>query len=238
MLCSYGCGNQAIVTFKNGNHCCSKTTSSCPEMKKRNSTGVSSTRKRLGNNIWKNGHPRGMAGKEPFNKNKTYDELYGSRAKLIKEKISNALSGNSNWDNVPEETKQKISRDQRARIIARYEQGWMPKAGRCEKYSHSSPVAGNVSLDGTWELVVAQWLDLKGYNWRRNTKRFQYTNLKGAVSHYTPDFWVEGIGYVEVKGYKTKLDECKWSQFPENLTVWFRKDVDRIKEDLGARTGW
>ena len=134
----------------------------------------------------------------------------------------------------PRRHTEEFKERQRRRIIARYEQGWMPKAGRCKKYSHSSPVAGNVSLDGTWELVVAQWLDLKGYNWRRNTKRFQYTNLKGGVSYYTPDFWIEGIGYVEVKGYKTKLDECKWSQFPENLTVWFRKDVDRIKEELGG----
>ena len=82
---------------------------------------------------------------------------------------------------------------QRERIIARYEAGWMPKAGRCKKYKYTSPIAGEVWLDGTWELAVAKWLDKNAYNWKRNTTRFQYTNLKGTVSHYVPDFWVEEL---------------------------------------------
>lgn len=117
---------------------------------------------------------------------------------------------------------------QRERIIARYEAGWTPKAGRCKKYKHISHIAGEVYLDGTWELAVAVWLDSKGHIWRRNTKRFQYINLKGITSHYTPDFWVEGIGYLEVKGYETDLDRCKWSQFMEPLTVWKKKELKEL----------
>lgn len=118
---------------------------------------------------------------------------------------------------------------QRDRIIARYEAGWSPKAGRCKKYKHTSPIAGEVYLDGTWELAVAVWLDNKGYGWRRNTKRFQYINLKGIVSHYTPDFWVKELdGYLEVKGYETDLDRCKWSQFLEPLTVWKKKELKEL----------
>jgi hypothetical protein len=118
---------------------------------------------------------------------------------------------------------------QRERIIARYESGWMPKSGRCKKYKHSSPIAGEVLLDGTWELAVAKWLDENNYNWRRNTKRFQYVNLKNKISHYTPDFWVEELnGYLEVKGYETQLDRCKWSQFVEPLTVWKRKELTEM----------
>lgn len=30
MLCSYGCGQEAVVQFKNGNWCCSKNTNACP----------------------------------------------------------------------------------------------------------------------------------------------------------------------------------------------------------------
>lgn len=119
---------------------------------------------------------------------------------------------------------------QRDRIIARYEAGWMPKAGRCKKYKHVSPIAGEVYLDGTWELTVAKWLDEKEYNWKRNTKRFQYTNLKGIISHYVPDFWVEELkSYVEVKGYETALDRCKWSQFQNPLVVWKRKELTEMK---------
>ena len=119
---------------------------------------------------------------------------------------------------------------QRNRIIARYETGWMPKAGRCKKYKYVSPIAGEIYLDGTWELAVAKWLDENQYNWKRNTKRFQYINLKGLISHYVPDFWVEELGgYLEVKGYETDLDRCKWSQFNETLIVWKRKDLKEFK---------
>lgn len=111
-------------------------------------------------------------------------------------------------------------------IISRYEAGWMPKAGRCKKYTHISPIAGTVSLDGTWELGVAVWLDQQGYTWRRNTRRFPYTHLKGHLSHYTPDFWVDELGgYLEVKGYETALDQCKWSQFKEPLIVWKKAEL-------------
>lgn len=66
-------------------------------------------------------------------------------------------------------------------------------------------------------------------NWRRNTKRFPYLNLQNKISYYTPDFWVENFNsYLEVKGYTTDLDRCKWSQFTENLIVWTRSEL--IKE--------
>lgn len=118
----------------------------------------------------------------------------------------------------------------REKIILRYEAGWMPKAGRCKKYKHISPIAGEVYLDGTWELAVAKWLDENQYTWKRNTKRFRYTNLTGALSYYVPDFWVEDFSsYIEVKGYETALDRCKWSQFSENLIVWKRQELNKLK---------
>ena len=121
---------------------------------------------------------------------------------------------------------------QRRHIMRRYEEGWMPKAGRCRKYWYESNVAGLVSLDGTWELITAFWLDYKQFNWKRNTKRFKYIHLNGKESYYTPDFYVGGLGYVEVKGYKTKLDDCKWTQFNEPLTIWLEKDIKRFKGEL------
>lgn len=138
--------------------------------------------------------------------------------------------------NNPRVHTEEFKAQQRERILKRYEDGWMPKAGRCKKYKYNSPTAGLVSLDGTWELATAEWLDYKGYTWKRNTKRFPYTNLKGKLSHYTPDFYVEGIGYVEVKGYETKLDRCKWSQFTEALTVWYKKDIEKFNSELAERS--
>lgn len=225
-ICDYGCNQPAKHIFKSGNHCCSHSTSKCPAMRGKNSSIVKLVRQERGDSFWANGHPKGMAGKtHPF-RNKTYDEIYGdSRSATIKQQISDANRGNQSWHALGKETKDRLADEQRARIISRYEQGWLPKAGRCKKIRYISPVAGEVLLDGTWELAVAQYMDRNGWHWIRNTKRFPYINLKGTVSHYTPDFHVEELnGYLEVKGYETDLDRCKWSQFKESLTVW-KKDV-------------
>jgi hypothetical protein len=124
---------------------------------------------------------------------------------------------------------EQFKEQQRQKILSRYESGWMPKSGRCKKYKYISRIAGEVYLDGTWELAVAKWLDAQNYIWKRNTKRFPYYNLKGVLSHYTPDFWVQELdGYLEVKGYETALDRCKWSQFTEPLTVWKKSDLKDI----------
>ena len=51
-------------------------------------------------------------------------------------------------------------------------------------------------------------------------------NLKNQISYYTPDFWVEELnGYLEIKGYETELDRCKWKQFSETLTIWKKKEL-------------
>ena len=173
-----------------------------------------------------------------YNNGMSHSQLYSiygvsSRAILLATRRGEFVSRNKrdagnlcNLTKEPVKHTEEFKLRQRDRIIARYEAGWMPKAGRCKKYKYVSPIAGEVYLDGTWELAVAEWLDKKQYNWKRNTKRFQYTNLKGTISHYVPDFWVEELNsYVEVKGYETELDRCKWSQFKDPLVVWKRKEL-------------
>lgn len=227
-LCDYGCGQEAHYTFKSGKHCCSKTTSSCPEMKRQNSQAVSELRQALGNAFWKNGHPAGMKNKTPYNKGKTYVELFGTKkADKIVSKLSEATKENPTpWDTLSTEKKDSLRLTASKNIIKRYEDGWMPKAGRCTKFKYTSPVAGEVLLDGTWELETAKWLDSQGLNWKRNTKRFKYVDTNGKTRHYTPDFWIEDWKtYLEIKGYTTALDKTKWSQFNESLMVWKRKEL-------------
>ena len=111
-----------------------------------------------------------------------------------------------------------------------YANGWMPKAGRCKKIKYISPIAGEVLLDGTWELAMAQWMDKSKLSWARNKKRFEYVKLDGKIGHYTPDFFVKEFdGYLEVKGYETELDRCKWSQFKAKLLVFRKGEIAIIK---------
>lgn len=107
-------------------------------------------------------------------------------------------------------------------MIERYKSGWESTAGRCKKIEYISPIAGIIKVDGTWELKVSIYLDNIGVRWIRNTKRFKYNNtIKECISTYCPDFYVyDWDSYIEVKGYKTELDNIKWEQFKDKLEIW------------------
>jgi hypothetical protein len=109
----------------------------------------------------------------------------------------------------------------------------MPKAGRCKKIKFNSKIAGEVSLDGTWELEVAKYLDENDIEWRRNTKRFEYKNEEDCKSFYTPDFYIlEHDIFIEVKGYETEKDRCKWRDFPNKINIFKSKELKKIKLNL------
>lgn len=140
-----------------------------------------------------------------------------------KAKVSNALINKpSPWHNFSEEKKNIIREKSRQDMLERYANGWeAASCGRAKKLDYESPIAGKIKLDGSWELAVAEYLDSIKVVWRRNTTRFEYINLETNFSTYCPDFWVEDWNsYIEVKGYKTDLDACKWSQFTEKLLIW------------------
>ena len=230
-LCEFGCGTEAKYKLKNGKNCCNKSTSSCEGMKEKNRAKIKELRKELGNNYWKNGHPKGSSNGTSL-KGKTYIEIFGeTRAQEQIEKLRKANLGKTSWHTFSEEKKEEFREKHRDIILKRYETGWMPKAGRCKKIRYVSPIAGEVLLDGSWELNAAIYMDKQRWNWRRNTERFPYINLKGTLSHYTPYFYVEELGgYLEVKGYETELDRCKWKQFKNKLTVWGKDSIYNIME--------
>lgn len=128
-----------------------------------------------------------------------------------------------------EETKRLLSEIMKKR----YESGWESTAGRCKKIEYYSPIAGKIKVDGNWEYRVAEYLDRLGVIWKRNKKRFKYFNLiKDRISTYCPDFYVsEWNCYIEVKGFKTELDEIKWKQFNENLEIWDKNKLDSLGID-------
>jgi len=122
----------------------------------------------------------------------------------------------------------------REKMLERYANGWESTAGRCKKIEYISPVAGIIKVDGNWELEVAKYLDTLNVNWIRNKKRFKYWNsLKKKDSTYCPDFYViDWDCYIEVKGYKTELDEIKWSQFQHKLQIWDKQKLISLGLDI------
>ena len=162
---------------------------------------------------------------------KTYVELHGAeKAKEIKNRLKEAYKKPIIEESVEIERREKI----RDNIVERYKNGWESTAGRCEKLDYLSESAGNIKVDGTWELKVAIYLDSLGVKWIRNRERFEYFNSeKNRISTYCPDFYVENWHcYIEVKGYKTKLDDIKWSQFQHKLEIWDKTKLTLLGIDI------
>ena len=180
-------------------------------------------------------HNHGNQGKPAWNKGLTKED---PRIASMVEKQRTYMLENPLWDRLTAETKDIIKLKTSIALQRRYASGWMPKAGRCKKISYTSPFAGRVLLDGSWELITATWLDSNFFKWSRNTNRFPYMDC-GKLRYYTPDFFLsEFNSYLEVKGFETDLDRLKWGQFPHRLIVLRKKEILNMKKNPGKLAEW
>jgi len=221
-LCGFGCGQIAKYINKSKRLLCAKTHNACPEMKRKNAEN-----KKGINPFLNRPHPRGALGKTPWNfgLTATTDDRIKLAAEVFKKKILNG-------EYVPKGTPHtdEFKKEQSIRKNKLYASGWEPTCGRCKKYDYLSPIAGQIKVDGTWELKVAVYLDKLNVTWERNRKRFGYIKPNGKEGTYQPDFYVkEWDSFIEVKGYETELDRAKWKQFPHTLLIW-RKDKIKTLE--------
>lgn len=153
----------------------------------------------------------------------------------VREQNKKAL--NTQMRKHPSERKFKMDDAARAKIaLAKrklYDSGWQPICGRTKKYEYISKIAGSIKVDGNWELLVCKYLDSLNVTWSRNLKRFPYIAPNGKYSTYQPDFYIaDWDTYLEVKGYQTEKDNCKWSQFPHKIIVWKRDKIKSIESEL------
>ena len=106
-----------------------------------------------------------------------------------------------------------------------------------ESYT-SSNVCGRVKVQnyknekfhGKWEVEVVKWLEKNNITYIRKVSPFKYF-WNGAMHLYFPDFYLPDYDYyVEVKGYETERDVCKWSVV-NNLLIIKKKEIQQIKEN-------
>ncbi len=215
----YRCLGKATYLTKTGKWVCDKNASKCIAIKKKLS------KLKEGCTPWNKG-TKGLTTSWSKGLTKENNEVLKIKSKKLKERYEKGelISHRKNKPRTKEE-KEKLS----VAIKKRYEKGWMPKAGRCKKIRYSSTIAGEVLLDGTWELTLAEYLDKQKISWERNKKRFTYT-YENKERTYTPDFYLKELDlFLEVKGYETELDRVKWIQFPAKLLVLYKKEIDLIK---------
>jgi hypothetical protein len=174
-----------------------------------------------------------------WNKGKSNVEIYGEfKAAQIKQKASSSIqhlvnTTGSSWSKMSIDQQNQFKENHRQAINNRYENGWLPKAGRCEKIKYFSIFAGDTTVDGTWEYELAVYLDENKINWKRNKKRFSYINEHNKQSFYTPDFYIVDFNfYIEIKGYETEKDRCKWKHFTEELVILKAEELKLIKQKV------
>lgn len=146
---------------------------------------------------------------------------------------------------VSEQTRLKISKSSKGRKYSaeqRYNKSIaMKKAVETHHDSYTkNNVVGRVrnieykgvKLKGSWEVLVAQWLDNNNVKWEYETKYFEYE--WNGIRRYYPDFYLPELGlYVEVKGYERERDLAKWKVVP-NLKVFKLNEINAIKTNTLA----
>lgn len=227
-VCCLGCQQPAKFSNKyRTKFYCESTANKCPA--KRNRASIKNKFK----NPWeKYPHPKGKLGKPAWNKGLSANT--DERVAAYGKKIAVSLSGVNTHQNVSDAQKTAKAEKCRKNIEERYNKGWQPKAGRCKKITYCSPIAGEVKIDGTYELRAVKILDLLGVAWARNTQRFDYIDQFNKSRKYTPDFFVATWNkYIEVKGYETEQDRCKWRDFPYTLDIWKLLDIQQFEKNVG-----
>jgi hypothetical protein len=86
-----------------------------------------------------------------------------------------------------------------------------------------------IKLKGTWEVIVAEWLDKNNVKWEYETRSFDYE--WDGIKKYYPDFYLPEFNiYIEVKGFETERDRAKWKNIP-NLIVFKLNEINQIKNN-------
>jgi len=158
--------------------------------------------------------------------------------------MSDSHKGKSHWigrkHSIESREKMKITNKGKAKS------GWrMDDAQKLNvSISHAKgfrKVAGNIGpykgvfFRSNWELGVARWLDLNNHKWEYEPKYFV---LKNKMC-YIPDFLVDDIKWLEVKGLYRKKDYEKMNAFVDDGNILFVVDERNFKHpDLYLSLSW
>lgn len=96
-------------------------------------------------------------------------------------------------------------------------------SGRVKTYEIMSS-AGLTKVKGKWELAFAEWLNNSNIIWTNNISPYRY-KWNNSWHLYFPDFYLEELGIiVEIKGFQTDRDLCKWASVTDKEFKVIRKN--------------
>jgi len=163
----------------------------------------------------------GKQGRNQFSKARDEGRIIPAVSSATRQKISDA-SKLQVWD-----TERRISHSSlmKEAVLANPESYSSSNRGRTKQI-----IIDNIKLQGQWEVDFYHWAKVAGLRPTRPTKAFNY-QWNGNRSYF-PDFYIESLGYVEVKGYETDRDRTKWVQFPELLFVVKEQAIKDIRNNI------
>lgn len=141
-----------------------------------------------------------------------------SKAKSLATKILRGSLSHS------EESRKKISAAMKKAVAEHPDSYSSSNRGRTKQI-----IVDGIKLQGQWEVDFYLWAKAHNMNPARPSKAFHY-EWNGTRS-YHPDFYIQSVGYVEVKGYETDRDRAKWDQFPEELFVVREQAIKSIRNN-------
>lgn len=98
--------------------------------------------------------------------------------------------------------------------------------GRVKRINYNE----NITLDSSWEFIVAKYLDTNNIKWERPQTGIQYFWENGYHTYF-PDFYLPEYNiFIEVKGYERERDKAKYKSL-NNLILIKQKDVKMIEEN-------
>lgn len=164
------------------------------------------------------GRPKGIPSKMKGLTKET-SELYS--------KVSAALKGRVGTFKGKHHTKE--SREKMSIIMSMlHEETGMGGFSKCKYYKIKNIRDEEFSVQGTWELAVAKWLNENNILWVRRVY-LAYVDYNGIKRHYCPDFVLLEEGrYIEVKGYFSEKDRLKIASVEDQYNI--RIEVLQLKE--------
>lgn len=95
------------------------------------------------------------------------------------------------------------------------------------KYYHSKwGCFEHIHFDSTWELAYYIYMKDNGHTVDRCKQRFKYM-YNGMFHYYHPDFIVDNVNIVEIKGYEVKQDLEKYKAV-DNIQVLHYEDIKHM----------
>jgi hypothetical protein len=227
IVCDFGCDRAAIKQLNNGRFVCAEFVAQCTAMRAKNSAA------NCGRNPFANRpHPRGMAGKIPWNRGMTWAQMFGeSRAEEMRQiGRANVARANEMLRASPDleaRRREKLSEIARQRRLGQYREG----SGRGRKGRYKGHWC-----DSSYELAFVIYAVDHGFWFKRNWEAFAYP-FEGRTRTWIPDFRLKNNMYLEIKGYESRQTQAKFAAFPHGLIVVKRENMQFVFDYVVGRYG-